>query len=133
MIATIVTVFLVASGLTLSGTTASGGQLLASDGWALVGVGLLLGAVALTPLRIRADADAHGIRVRNLVSDFDLPWSAVRSVRYQHGTPWASLLLHTDEVVTVLAVQISDGNRAVEAIRGLRSLHAAATQPADPS
>lgn len=120
------------SGLTLSGTTAYGGQLFPHDSWALVGVGFAFGGIALTPLRIRADADATHIRIQNIIGDYTVPWSTVRAVRYQRGTPWATLELVTDEVIAVMAVQITDRQRAVAAIRGLRSLHEAAHAGAAP-
>ncbi len=114
---------LVWSGATLTGTTAYGGKLFISDSWALIGVGITLGLVALTPLRISVRADADGIRVVNLIGNFELPWSAVIAVRYQRGTPWASLELRSGDAVQLMAIQVSDGNRAVEGIRELRRLH----------
>ena len=90
----------------------------------MVGVGLILGGLALTPLRVRAEADADGIRVRNIVGDFDLPWSGIRAIRFRRGLPWATLDLINDEVVALLAVQAADRARAVDAIRELRALHA---------
>lgn len=123
MFAALVASALAVSGLTLSGTTAQGGRLFALDSWALVGVGLLLGLVALTPLRIRVVATMNGIRVHNLVGSVAVPWAAVRSVRYARGAPCASLELTTGDLVAVLAVQFTDGHRAVEAIRALRAVH----------
>jgi hypothetical protein len=122
----------VVSGLTLSGTTAGGGQLFVTDAWALIGAGVVLGAAALAPLRIRAHADADGIQVHNLVSDYRFAWSLVRAVRYQRGVPWATLELINEEQVPILAVQVSDTTRALDAMRGLRALHARATAPPPP-
>ncbi|MFI5844530.1 PH domain-containing protein [Catenuloplanes sp. NPDC051500] len=124
VIAILVCWVIVVSGLNLSGTmTANGGQTFESDSWALIALGPLLALPLLLPLRVRIDADAAGVHVQNLVREFDVPWSAVRAVRYRHGAPWATLDLVTNEVVTVLAVQALDGQRALEAIRRLRKLH----------
>jgi hypothetical protein len=124
--AALVAVSLIVSGVTLSGTTSVGGRLFASDRWALAAVGVVLGAVLLTPLRIRAEADSSGVRVHNLVGSFEVAWPMVRAVRYQRGTVFATLELVDDEVLTMQAVQVIDGQRAVDAIRHLRTLHAAA-------
>jgi hypothetical protein len=124
VIAILICWVIVVSGLNLSGTmTANGGQTFESDSWALIALGPLLALPALLPMRVRIDADATGVHVQNLVREFDVPWSAVRAVRYRHGAPWATLDLVTNEVVTVLAVQALDGRRALEAIRQLRKLH----------
>ncbi|WP_051799671.1 PH domain-containing protein [Catenuloplanes japonicus] len=124
VIAALICWAIVVSGLNLTGTvTANGGQTFESDSWALIALGPLLALPLLLPLRVRVQADASGVHVQNLVREFDVPWSAVRAVRYRHGAPWATLDLVTNEIVTVLAVQALDGPRALEAIRALRKLH----------
>jgi hypothetical protein len=125
VVAVLVAVSLIVSGVTLSGTTSVGGRLFASDRWALIAVGVVLGAVLLTPLRIRVEADAGGVRVHNLVGSFEVDWPMVRAVRYQRGTIFATLELVDDEVLTIQAVQVIDGQRAVDALRRLRALHTA--------
>jgi hypothetical protein len=104
-----------------------------SDQVAVAGLGLLLGAGILALGRPRVDADAEGIRVRNVLRH-ELPWSAVREVRFDKDSPWAALRLTNDDDLSVLAIQAVDGERAVLAIEGLRALHAAARQrdAADP-
>ena len=102
-----------------------------SDQVAMIGLGLLLGAGLLFLGRCRVEADAEGIRVLNIVVRHDLPWTAVRAVRFDPRSSWASLLLENDDEVAVLALQITDGERTVAAIEGLRALHAAA-RPAPP-
>jgi Bacterial PH domain len=81
----------------------------------------------LTLTRPRVEADAEGIRVRNLLGSYELPWAVVRAVRFGRGAPWATLDLRDDDVVAVMAVQAVDKQYAVDAVRGLRALHAAAT------
>ena len=93
-----------------------------ADQLAMVGLGVLLAAGILLLGRSRVDADAAGVRVRNILGSHDLPWSAVRSVRFGRDSAWASLLLVTGEEVAVLAVQAADRERAVAAVEGLRGL-----------
>jgi hypothetical protein len=93
-----------------------------ADQVAMVGLGLALGAGVLMVGRSRVDADAEVIRVRNVVISHELPWSAVRAVRFDEHSPWATLLLTNDDELAVSAVQAADGARALVAVRGLRAL-----------
>jgi hypothetical protein len=93
-----------------------------SDQVAMVGLGLALGAGVLLVGRSRVDADAAGLRVRNVVISHEVPWSAVRAVRFDEHSPWATLLLSNDDELAVSAVQAADGERALVAVRGLRAL-----------
>jgi hypothetical protein len=96
------------------------------DQVAVAGVGLVLGAAIAWLGRSRVDADAEGIRFRNVVPDRHLPWTAVRAVRFDRKSPWASLLLENGDETSLLAVQAVDREHAVRAVEGLRALHAAA-------
>jgi hypothetical protein len=100
-----------------------------ADQVAMIGLGVLLAAGILLLGRPRVDADATGIRVRNILGSHDLPWTAVRSVRFDPKSAWASLLLVTGEEIAVLAVQSADAERAVTAVEGLRALLAAHRPP----
>ncbi len=75
--------------------------------------------------RPRVAADARGIRIRNVFGSYDLPWDVVRSIEFRRGSPWASLELENDDVVAIMAVQATDKDYAVAAVRGLRALLAA--------
>jgi cytochrome c biogenesis protein CcdA len=97
-----------------------------SDQVAMVGLGLVLAAGILFLGRSRVDADADGVRVRNVVVRHELPWQAVRAVRFDRKSAWASLLLENDDEISILAVQAVDKEHAVRAVEGLRALHAAA-------
>ncbi len=97
-----------------------------SDQVAVVGLGLVLAAGILFLGRSRVDADAEGVHVRNLVVHHQLPWQAVRAVRFERKSAWASLLLENGDEVSLLAVQAVDKEHAVRAVEGLRALHAAA-------
>ena len=72
------------------------------------------------------DADAAGVRVRNLAVTRELPWQAVRAVRFDPKSPWAALLLENGDEMSVLAVQAIDKEYAVGAVEELRRLHRAA-------
>lgn len=112
----------VAVGLLLSGRTSGGGTFQRGDQAAMIGLGLLLAAGILAFARPRVDADTAGIRVRNVVGSYDLPWQVVLRVRFDDGAPWAVLDLADDETVSLMAVQAADGERAVTAVQGLRRL-----------
>jgi hypothetical protein len=104
-----------------------------ADQVAMIVLGLAMGAGVLLVGRPRVDADAAGIRVRNVVGTHQLPWSMVRAVRFDRHSPWASLLLSNGDELSVLAVQAADKGRAVDAVEGLRALLAAATPAEDPA
>ena len=97
-----------------------------ADQVAMVCLGLLFAAGILLLARPRVRADADGVEVRNTGWPRYLPWELVRAVSFPDGASWARLDLPDHEYLPVLAVQSADGLRAVEAIRALRALHAAA-------
>jgi PH (Pleckstrin Homology) domain-containing protein len=105
--------------------TAGGGTVQTADQVAMVGLGVLAALAILVFTRPRVEADAAGVRVRNLVGSYDLPWAVVRAVRFGRGMPWVVLELEDDDAVAVMAVQVADKQYAVEAVRQLRALHAA--------
>lgn len=93
-----------------------------ADQLAMFGLGVLVALSLLSFTRVRVVADAAGIRVRNVLGEKLLPWQVVQSVRLDEGSPWASLELHDDETVALLAVQANDGAQAVQAVLDLRAL-----------
>ncbi len=113
-------------GLGLSGPTGEGAATFQrGDQLAMIGLGLLGALGLLLFTRPTVEADARGIRVRNVLGSYDLPWQVVRAVRFDHGAAWASLELYDDELVSVLALQAVDKELAVAGVRALRALHAA--------
>ena len=122
VVAAVVLVVLVVVGVLLKQSSTGVVAFGTADQVAMVGLGVVLAVGILLLGRPRVDADATGIRVRNILGSHDLPWAAVRSVRFDRGSAWASLLLVTGEEVAVLAVQAADGERAVAAVEGLRAL-----------
>lgn len=126
ILAVVVLVIFVAVALTLSGSTgASGGEFRRGDRLAMAGIGVFAAAGVLLLTRPRVEADARGVRVRNVLRSYELPWELVRSVRFDRRAVWASLELHDEELVPMLAIQIVDRERAVEGVRALRALLAA--------
>ncbi|WP_035861933.1 PH domain-containing protein [Cryptosporangium arvum] len=98
----------------------------------MVFLGVLLAGGVLSLTRPRIVADAEQVTVRNVVGGVTVPWTLVRGVRFDRHSPWAALELLNDELVSVLAVQAADKHRAVDAVRGLRRLHAAAWEGKEP-
>lgn len=94
------------------------------------GIGVILAAGALMFTRPRVWANTEIVRVRNVFSTTTLPWAVVREVDVSMGAMWAMLDLHDDDQISLLGLQIMDGDRSVEAIRRLRELHQIAVGPA---
>ena len=103
------------------------------DSLAMVGLGLLIAGAILLLTRARVEADAEGIRVRNLVSETVLPWGVVAAVRMDDSSPWASLDLQDDDTVALFAVQANDGEHASRAVQELRALLRASRQGEPPA
>jgi hypothetical protein len=117
---------------TLRGTTESGKSVFqAGDQWAMIILGLLGAAGILMFTRPRVSADENGVRIRNLMGWYELPWSVVHSVQFNRGAPWASLELRDDDLIPLMAIQRTDKQYAVTAVRGLRALLAAAQAKVD--
>nr|MDT0663200.1 PH domain-containing protein [Micromonospora sp. DSM 115978] len=125
----LVALFSVVSTALRGPTGESGAMFQRGDQAAMIGLGLLGAFLILLFTRPRVEADARGIRVRNVVGSYDLPWAVVRSIRFDRGSAWANLELHDDELVPLLALQAVDKERAVEGVRALRALHTANRQP----
>ena len=104
-------------------TTVGEGVFKPGDQWAMIGLGVVFGAGIMLISRPRVEADESGVRVRNIIGGYELPWGAVRKVSFDRGRPWLSLELENDDTVSVLAVQAVDKEHAVRAVKALRALH----------
>jgi len=114
----------------LHGKTGDGpGYFQRGDQAAMIGLGVCAALAVLLMARPRVQADEHGVRVRNIIGSYDLPWEVVRAVSFGRGAPWLTLDLHDDERVAVMAVQMTDKDYAVKAARRLRALHTASLAP----
>ena len=96
------------------------------DQFSIAGLGLVIAAGLLALGRSWVEADAGGIRFRNVVLTHELPWTAVRAVAFDRTSSWASLVLRNGDEVALFAVQAVDKLHAVRAVEGLRDLLAAA-------
>jgi hypothetical protein len=134
LLAVVVVGVMVYVGVTLPSTTNTVVAYGTVDSFAMVGIGLVLAAGIAFLGRSRVDADAAGIRFRNIAIQHELPWAAVRSVAFDRKSAWASLVLRNGDEVSLLAVQAVDKERAVQAVEGLRALLAAARaqEPSPP-
>ncbi|MFD2767732.1 PH domain-containing protein [Micromonospora eburnea] len=110
----------------LTGGTGNGyGTFQRGDQIAMIGLGVFGALGILLFTRPRVVADAKGVRVRNVLGSHELPWEVIRGVRFDRGAPWASLELHDDDLLPMIALQAADKERAVEGVRALRRLHQA--------
>jgi Bacterial PH domain len=124
VVAVVVVVLFSVIALLLGNTSSEGVEFGVGDQVSMVVLGLLVAAGVLLIARPTVVADVDGLRVRNIWTTKDVPWELVRLVSFPDGSPWAMLELADDERLAVLAVQASDGPRAVDAVRGLRALQA---------
>jgi hypothetical protein len=112
--------------VTLHGKTESGRSYFhTEDQIAMIFLGLLAAVAIMMFTRPRIIADASGVHMRNLLGWIDIPWEIVTAVRFDRGNPWASIDLQDDDVISVMAIQATDKEYAVSAVRGLRALLAA--------
>lgn len=117
-VAVVVVCSLVATAL--QGVTEGGGVFHAADQYAMVGLGLLLGAGILLFARPRVWVTSDTVVIRNVIGSYRLPWEVVTAVRFPQGASWAQLELADDDVVSVMAIQAVDKESAVSAVRRLR-------------
>ncbi|NJP34863.1 PH domain-containing protein [Micromonospora thermarum] len=110
----------------LTGPTGNGyGSFQRGDQLAMIGLGVFGALGFLLFTRPMVEADARRVRVRNVIGSYELPWEVVRGVRFDRGAPWASLELHDDDLLPMVALQAADKELAVEGVRALRRLHQA--------
>lgn len=119
--ATLVVVFGIVAYLLPRGS-AGGQQFGLPDQIAFFCIGALLAWAVLMFTRARVIADERSVRVRNYAGEKDIPWQVVAGVRLDDSSPWASLDLHDDDTIALLAVQANDGATAVDAVLELRRL-----------
>jgi peptidoglycan/LPS O-acetylase OafA/YrhL len=93
-----------------------------ADQVSIFGIGVAAAAGVLVLARPTLEADERELRIRNMIGRHVIPWTAVRAVLFRDNTPWATLELHDDEQVALMAVQAADGERTVTVVRALREL-----------
>lgn len=90
------------------------------DQFAVLGVGVLIAYAVSLFARPRLRAGAQGVAVRNLFGEKLVPWDLVKGLTFPEGAAWARLELPDEEYSSVLAIQIYDRMRAVDAVRDFR-------------
>lgn len=121
-LAVVVVVAFALVGASLRATGEGAATFALADQIAMAGLGVLLAAGVLLLTRAQVVADERGLRVRGLLGEKDLPWQVVVGITLNDGEPWASLELHDDERISLLAVQANDGDRAIRSVLALRAL-----------
>lgn len=91
----------------------------------LVCFGLVVLACLVALMRSRVTAHQGGVTVVNGYRRREFEWSQVVAINLRRGAPWAGLDLSDGTSISVLAIQGSDGQRAIRAVRELRALVAA--------
>lgn len=89
-----------------------GGPVGLGDRAGFAAVGLAVAWFLLREAGVRADPDAAGLTVRNLLRTRRLDWAEIVSVRFGPDRPWVQLDLANGETLAVMAVQRADGTRA---------------------
>lgn len=107
---------------TLGTTTVEGGTVTWADQAAMVGLGAIGAGIALSFLRLRVRADEKGIEVTNVAQKRYFPWQVVTAINFTDKMTWATVELADDDEMSIMAVQVSDKERAVAAIKQLRAL-----------
>lgn len=85
-----------------------------------IGVGIAVLVHALTRSRVVVRGDR--VSVVNGYRRRDLERAQVVALRMRRGAPWAEMDLADGTTIPVMAIQGSDGARAVEAVRAVRRL-----------
>lgn len=107
---------------TLLRDTPTGAVFTVADQVAMGFLGVLLAAGVLLLTRPRLRADAEGLEVRNIIGSQRISWQLVQGITFPDGAPWARVELPEDEYVPIMAIQATDGDHAVAAMRELREL-----------
>ncbi|KRF14137.1 hypothetical protein ASG90_14775 [Nocardioides sp. Soil797] len=87
---------------------------------------LILGAMAAACVhalvRAKAVVTERGMTVVNGYRTHDLEWAQIVAIHLPTGAPWATLDLSDGTTCSVMALQATDGDRAVKAVRQIRAL-----------
>lgn len=107
---------------TLGSQTAGGGAVTWADQAGMIGLGVIGAGIALCFLRLGVRADATGIEVTNVTSKRFFPWQLVTAINFTDKMTWATVELADDDEMSIMAIQVSDKERAVAAVKHLRAL-----------
>ena len=101
--------------------TEAGGVFHGADQYTMVGLGIIGGLAALSMTRPAVWVGEAGIKIRNVASSYTLEWELVESVDFPRDASWGMVKLPDGDVISILAIQSVDGQRAVDAMRKLRA------------
>jgi Bacterial PH domain len=94
--------------------------------WDQVGtvvIGVILAGLLIMPTRPRMRADATAVRLRAYLGGWRVvPWDVIVGVEFPSKVRFARLVLPGEETLAIYAIQRTDRERSVEAMRGLRAL-----------
>ncbi|MDG3011239.1 PH domain-containing protein [Rhodococcus sp. D2-41] len=121
-VALVLVVTFVVVGVMLRSTT--GVYFKVSDQISMVLLGLILAAAVMLLARPRLRVGASGVAVRNIIGERHIDWDLVLVMTLPEGATWARIEIPDDEFVPVMAIQVSDREYAVDAVRTFRSLQA---------
>lgn len=93
-------------------------------------LGLIALGVWFALMRSRVTASPDALTVVNGYRRRDYEWAQVVSVSLRRGAPWATMDLNDGETISLLAIQGSDGQRAITALRELRTFIEERSRPA---
>lgn len=132
-VAALVLAVFVGVAVLLGGGPEGAAQFRLPDQIAMVFLGCLVAGAVLAFTRARVVGDEQGVHIRNVLGEKLIPWQVIREVRLDDGASWASLDLQDDDTVSLLGIQSNDGDRAVDAVLGLRRLLAESRRTFPPA
>lgn len=84
--------------------------------------GVALGTVAAGLARCRLDAREDGVTIVNGYRKRAFHWNQLVAISLRPGGPWAVIDLSDGTTVSAMAIQSSDGSRALTQVRAVREL-----------
>ena len=90
-------------------------------------LGLIALGVWFSLMRCRVTAEEDRITVVNGYRRRDYEWSQIVGINLRRGAPWAGIDLSDGTSISAIAIQGSDGSRAIKAVQDLRRIVAAKT------
>jgi hypothetical protein len=88
----------------------------------VVAFGLALAAIAVGLARCRLVAREDGVTVVNGYRKRSFHWNQLVAITLRPGGPWAVIDLSDGTAVSAMAIQSSDGPRAIAQVRAVRAL-----------
>jgi len=120
--ATTVIAAMVVVAILLRGTN-DGVSFESSDQIGLIGLGVLIGIGISMMARPYLKVYPEGMLVRNILGENFYEWSLIYAIAFPQGAQWALLRMPDDETHPVMAIQLLDRGRAVQALKDVRELH----------